>query len=506
MSRFSRVFSAQMYQLQGVIITVEVDINQGMHNFIIVGLADKSVDESRERVGTALKHSGFSSPRHSNCKTTVALAPAEIRKEGSYFDIAIALGYLLASKEISVECSDCVFVGELSLDGTLRPIRGSLGLAQAATKAGFKKIFVPQENADEASLVHTIEVYAISNIKELVEHLEGKVLLSPHAFSGEKSGQQIIVQDLADVKGQEVAKRALEIAAAGGHNIALSGPPGTGKTMLARAMIGLLPELSFEEKLEVTTIHSTVGINKGTIIEQPPLRCPHHTASYVSIIGGGSDVRPGEVTLAHRGVLFMDEFPEFDAKVLESLRQPIEDKVVTIARAKATVQYPAQFLLMVAMNPCPCGYAGSINKTCICNPRDKARYARKLSGPMVDRIELWTSVEHVSFEQLESKEKSETSYEVKRRVFEAREIQKQRGELFSVPKLNSLLSAHHVDQLLVSDEARLTLKNAAQKLSLSPRGYHRMLKLARTIADLEKSNEILPRHILEALQYRPKIQ
>ncbi len=504
MSRFSRVFSAQMYQLQGIIITVEIDINQGMHHFTIVGLADKSVDESRERVGTALKHSGFSSPRHSNSKTTVALAPAEIRKEGSYFDIAIAIGYLLASKELSVECDDCVFVGELSLDGTLRPIRGALGLAQAAAKEGFKKLFVPIANADEASLVHMLEVYPIKNIKELVDHLEGTCLIMPHVFSPEKKGEAVVVQDLADVKGQEIAKRALEIAAAGGHNIALSGPPGTGKTMLARAMIGLLPDLSFEEKMEVTTIHSTVGINKGTIIEQPPLRCPHHTASYVSIIGGGSDVRPGEVTLAHRGVLFMDEFPEFDAKVLESLRQPIEDKVVTIARAKATVQYPAQFLLMVAMNPCPCGYAGSMNRTCICTPRDKARYARKLSGPMVDRIELWVSVEHVSFELLESKEKAESSETVRNRVLAARAIQENRAQLFSVPKLNSLLSAHHLDQLLVSEDARITLKNAAQKLSLSPRGYHRMLKLARTIADLEQSIEVLPNHILEALQYRPK--
>ena len=353
------------HRLQGTIITVEVDVSVGLHAFILVGLPDKAVEESRERVGAALKHAGYSSPRHSNCKTTVALAPAEVRKEGSYFDVAIAVGYLCAQEELIAHCEDSLFVGELSLNGDIRAVKGILAIARTAAAQGFTKLYVPAANAAEASLVESLEVFACDTLKNLLHHLDGekKFVIPVYEPAAKSLVRPSITIDLEDIKGQELAKRALEIAAAGNHNIALFGPPGTGKTLLAKALPFLLPPLTFEESLEVSTIHSIAGTLDQPLLVFPPLRSPHHTASYVSITGGGSEIKPGEITLSHKGILFMDEFPEFDIKVLESLRQPLEDHVITISRARGTVQYPANFMLVAALNPCPCGYKGSCCKS-----------------------------------------------------------------------------------------------------------------------------------------------
>ena len=505
LSTFSRVYSAQPYQLNGHIVTVEVDITNGLHSFTIIGLPDKAVEESRDRVSSAIKNSGFVSPKQENFKTVVSLAPAELKKEGSYFDLAIALGYLLSSHTIDFNPEKKIFLGELSLDGSVHSVGGVLPLVQHAKQNGFTEIFVPRKNAGEAALVDEIIIYATDTLEQVVNHLTNNEKIIPQARTEINFNETLeIATDFFDIKGQEIAKRGLEIAAAGGHNILMYGPPGTGKTMLARAFAGILPTLSLEEALEVTGIHSISGKLQQSLIIHPPFRAPHHTSSYVSLIGGGSIPKPGEVTLAHRGILFLDEFPEFEGRVLESLRQPLEDRVVNISRAKGNATFPSQFILVAAMNPCPCGNSGSLHKKCICTQNDITRYNRKISGPIMDRIDLWIPVEHIDYEKLSKHHTAEKSNDIKLRIKQARGLQFDRFDTYK--KLNAHMQSKDVEVLDITDEAKQTLNKSAQVMKLSPRAYHRVIKLARTIADLEHTQVINEDHILEALQYRPKQQ
>ncbi|MCE9585407.1 YifB family Mg chelatase-like AAA ATPase [Candidatus Nomurabacteria bacterium] len=514
---FARVYSAQVNLLSGAIVTIEVDLSRGLHAFNIVGLPDKAVDESKDRVSSAIKNSGFDSPKTKNQKIIVSLSPADLKKEGPFFDLAIALSYMLASGDVKFNSEKKIFLGELGLDGTLRKIRGALPLVQEAKRKGFEEVYLPKENAVEAALIDGIKIFGVNNLKEIVEHidestvqiddevLKRKIKEQPKTeitFSKERK-----ISDFADVRGQEGAKRGLEIAAAGGHNIAMYGPPGTGKTMLARAFSGILPDLSMDEVLELTGIHSVAGVTNGELVSLPPFRAPHHTSSYVSLIGGGSFPKPGEVTLAHRGVLFLDEFPEFDKRVIESLRQPLEDNIVSISRAKGSAVFPTNFILVSAMNPCPCGNSGSKQKACICRPSDLDRYKRKLSGPIMDRIDIWVSVGNIDYKKLGEEGGGEKSENIKNRILNAREIQKKRFEKFNRNiKTNSEMNVKDLSNMInISDEVRDLLDQSAERLSLSARAYHRVIKIARTIADLENSEDIKQNHILEAIQYRPKV-
>lgn len=518
---FSRIYSAQTHLLKGKIVTIEVDITKKtLHSFTIVGLPDKAVDESKDRMSSALKNSGFESPKNQNQKVVISLSPADLKKEGPYFDLAIALSYLLSAEEINFEPEGRIFLGELSLNGELRPIKGALPLTEVAKKFGYKEIFLPKENADEAALIEGIKIYGANNLKEVIDHIyipkkdrKGNILekerpkLSPYPKTEIIIKEKLNNIDFSDIKGQEGAKRGLEIAASGGHNIAMSGPPGTGKTMLARVFSHILPDLEREDCLEITGIHSIVGLLEDTIITEAPFRAPHHTASYVSMIGGGTNPKPGEVTLAHRGVLFLDEFPEFEKKVLESLRQPLEDNIVSISRARGSAIFPSNFILIAAMNPCPCGNKGNKQKECICKPIDLDRYKRKLSGPIMDRIDIWVTVGNVDYEKLSNTiQEGEKTVTIKERVKKARDIQIKRFKNSS-RKINTN-SEMNVKELNIyaplNEETKKILNQSAERLQLSARAYHRTIKLARTIADLENKENIEIPHILEALQYRPR--
>lgn len=511
---FAKVYSAQVNLLRGVIVSIEVDLSRGLHSFNIVGLPDKAVDESKDRVSGAIKNSGLQSPKAKNQKIVVSLSPADLKKEGPFFDLAIAMAYLKATGEIKFDGEKKIFLGELGLDGTLRRIRGALPLAQEAQRMGFEEIYLPKENAVEAALVDGIKIFGASSLKEVWEHVND-IKVSPEKNNkiSPQPKTKIIYKkekknsDFADIRGQEGAKRGLEIAAAGGHNIAMYGPPGTGKTMLARAFSQLLPDLSLSEILEITGIHSVSGNITDELISCPPFRSPHHTSSYVSIIGGGTYPKPGEVTLAHRGVLFLDEFPEFEKRVLESLRQPLEDNVVSIARAKGTAIFPSNFILVAAMNPCPCGNAGNKQKACICKPSDLDRYKRKLSGPIMDRIDLWVSVGNIDYKKLGKEGDGEESEKIRARVLKAQKVQQERFEKFGRKiKTNSEMNVKDLSQMIELDKAvRDLLDDSAESLGLSARAYHRVIKIARTIADLENSFDIKANHILEAIQYRPKV-
>ncbi len=508
---YAKVHSAQANLLKPYIVDVEADLSRGLHSFSIVGLPDKAVEESKDRISAAIKNSGFESPKSKNHKVVISLAPAEIKKEGSGLDVAMALSYLLASGDIIFDPKDKIFLGELSLDGSLRPIKGALAFARKAKEKKFREIYLPLENAREASMIEDIDVYGAENLTEIINHISPdadiKQKIKPEKkINIEEFKREEISLDLADIKGQESAKRALEIAAAGGHNIALYGPPGTGKTMLAKALSGILPPLSLEEILEITEIHSMSGVLENDLILERPFRSPHHTASHVSIIGGGSNPKPGEVTLAHKGVLFLDEFPEFDNKAIESLREPLEEKVVSVSRAKGTVKFPAHFILVAAMNPCPCGNFGIKGKPCTCSPIQIEKYKRKISGPIIDRIDIWTEVSRVDHDKLTNKSEKSESVPARERIARARNIQNLRFKRFERNILtNSEMNARDIANILkITDEVKEILNNSAKSLDLSARSYHKIIKLARTIADLDSSEEILTKHILEAISYRPK--
>lgn len=504
---FAKTYSAQTSMLDAHIVDIEVDTGRGLHAFSIVGLPDKAVEEARDRFAAAIKNSGFTSPKEKNQKVVVALAPADLKKEGANFDLGIALAYLLAAGDIAFDPEEKLFLGELSLDGEVRPIRGVLPLVQHARKKGFSKVFVPSANAREAALVDGVAVYGVQTLAGIIEHLnqESNMFLehepqTPFTYTAPKT-----LIDFRDVRGQETAKRGLEIAAAGGHNVAMYGPPGTGKTMLAKAFTGILPPLSFEEALEVTGIHSVAGALDTYLVTHPPLRAPHHTASYVSLVGGGAVPRPGEVTLAHRGVLFLDEFPEFERRVLEALRQPLEDGQVSVTRARGAARFPANFTLIAAMNPCPCGNFGS-HKQCSCPPSALERYRRKLSGPIIDRIDVWLDVAAIDHKKLsQNKHRGELSKTVKERVAHARAIQQDRFKNQEQLRTNSDMGAKDIELYVpLSADVEQILQQSAQKLDLSARAYHKVIKLARTIADLENADAVSQEHLLEALQYRPK--
>lgn len=499
-----KVKSCALYGISGYIVDVEIDLSNGLPGFDVVGLPDAAVKESRERVRAAIKNSDYQFPQK---RITVNLAPADIRKEGSIFDLAIAAGILQSSGDITCESLDGIsFLGELSLDGTVKGIKGILPMCIELKNSGISKVIVSKENADEAALIKGLEIYGVGSIKEMVDYLNGNAGLERHMVDIEKyfSGEEFYDFDFRDVKGQETAKRALEIAAAGGHNVIMIGPPGSGKTMLARRLPSILPDMSFEESLEVTKIYSVSGLlkDRSSLITKRPFRSPHHTMSAASLIGGGRIPHPGEVSLAHYGVLFLDEMPEFPKNVLEVLRQPLEDENVTISRVNASITYPAKFIMISSVNPCPCGYFGDESNRCTCSVMQIKNYMGKISGPLMDRIDLHIEVAPIKFNDIAEGSKSESSKQIKDRVNKARRIQIERYKDDGI-YFNSQLKPKHISSYCsIGSQEKQLLKHAFEKYNLSARAYNRILKVARTIADLEGSQSIYVNHIAEALQHR----
>lgn len=500
----ANILSAALVGIDAAPIEIESDVSNGLPAFVIVGLPDAAVQESRERVKTALRNSGFSFPR---TRLTVNLAPADLKKAGPSYDLPIAVSIMVGSGELKAEAvRDAMFAGELALDGSLRPVAGVLSAALLAKHLGLRTIYAPADNAKEAALVPGLEVFGVPSLAALVDHLRGMRVLEPQPSMESEASVHDDPYDFGTIAGLEHAKRAMEIAAAGGHNILLSGSPGAGKTLLARSMPSILPAMTYAESLDATRIHSVARLlpRSSPLMTARPWRAPHHTASTAAVIGGGTNPHPGEVTLAHRGVLFLDEFPEFPRSVLEGLRQPLEDRRVTVSRASGTLEFPASFMLVAARNPCPCGFFGDPERACICPAGTLERYRKKISGPLLDRIDLYVEVPRTPYEKLSSAEESEPSAAVRGRVAAARKIQTERNASFGAVT-NADVRGRDLKKLCpIPKDAEAMLLAASKNLHLSPRAIHRCLKVARTIADLDGRAAIATADVAEALQYRPK--
>jgi magnesium chelatase family protein len=501
----ARVFSCAVVGLDGVVVEVEVDTGGGLPKMVIVGLPDAAVQESRERVQSAVKNAGFYYPRK---KLTVNLAPASVRKEGPAYDLPIAVGVLIATSQLDPESVEStLIIGELSLDGGVRHVKGVLPMAALARQEGYKTVIVPAVDAPEAALIPDITVIPAPTLNALYDHLAGSKTLEP-AQPPEHNPEEVLVEtDFSEIKGQEHVKRALEVAAAGGHNLLMIGPPGAGKTLMARALPSILPAMTIDESLDVTRIYSVADLLPSDVplIRSRPFRSPHHTISHAGLVGGGNWPHPGEISLAHRGVLFLDELPEFSSKVLEVLRQPLEDKVVTISRAQGSLTFPANFQLAAAMNPCPCGYYGDPARPCTCSSTMVTRYQKRISGPLMDRIDIHMQVPRVEYQKLRDMRPGETSAEVRARVESARERQRARFEGTDIASNADMRPAQIRKYCVLDDPCQALMKTAMRQLQLTARAYHRVLKLSRTIADLAGAEDITQVHLAEALQYRPKL-